>query len=179
MDAPATILVADDDRTIRRNLILLLRSEGYQTLEAADGDEALARIAADAPDAVLLDLKMPGRDGLDVLSELGPALADLPVIVVTALGGSTAAIEAMRRGAYDYLTKPFDLDEVLLTLKRALRQRALAFEVKALRARTDDEAERLVATSGPTPSPSWSARAPRCARSSRRSAARRRPTPPS
>jgi two-component system response regulator AtoC len=79
---------------------------------------------------------MPGRDGLGVLQELGPALADLPVIVVTALGGSTAAIEAMRRGAYDYLTKPFDLDEVLLTLKRALRQRALAAEVKALRART-------------------------------------------
>ncbi len=89
---------------------------------------------------MLLDLKMPGRDGLDVLDELGPALADLPVIVVTAFGGSAAAIEAMRRGAYDYLTKPFDLDEVLLTLKRALRQRALAFEVKALRARTDDEA---------------------------------------
>ncbi len=140
MDAPARVLVADDDRTIRRNLILLLRSEGYQALEAADGDEALARIAADAPDAVLLDLKMPGRDGLDVLKELGPALADLPVIVITAFGGSTAAIEAMRRGAYDYLTKPFDLDEVLLTLRRALRQRALAFEVKALRARADDEA---------------------------------------
>jgi two-component system, NtrC family, response regulator AtoC len=140
MDTPATVLVADDDRTIRRNLILLLRSEGYQAVEAADGDEALARIAADAPDAVLLDLKMPGRDGLDVLKELGPALADLPVIVITALGGSTAAIEAMRRGAYDYLTKPFDLDEVLLTLKRALRQRALAAEVKALRERSDEEA---------------------------------------
>ncbi len=136
MDALTTVLVADDDRTIRRNLVLLLQSEGYRTLEADDGDAALARIAADAPDAVLLDLKMPGRDGLDVLSELGPALADLPVIVVTAFGGSTVAIEAMRRGAYDYLTKPFDLDEVLLTLKRALRQRALAFEVKALRARS-------------------------------------------
>ncbi len=140
MDTTATVLVADDDRTIRRNLVLLLQSEGYQTLEAADGDEALARIAPRTPDAVLLDLKMPGRDGLEVLAELGPALADLPVIVVTALGGSAAAIEAMRRGAYDYLTKPFDLDEVLLTLKRALRQRALAFEVKALRRGADDEA---------------------------------------
>ena len=130
MDAPAKILVTDDDRTIRRNLVLLLRSEGYQTLEAADGDEALARIKSDSPDAVLLDLKMPGRGGLEVLAELGPALADLPVIVVTALGGSAAAIEAMRRGAYDYLTKPFDLDEVMLTLKRALKQRALAREVK-------------------------------------------------
>ena len=151
-DPPATVLVADDDRTIRRNLVRLLQAEGYRALEAADGDEALARIRADGPDAVLLDLKMPGRDGLEVLAELGPALADLPVIVVTAFGGSAAAIEAMRRGAYDYLTKPFDLDEVLLTLKRALRQRALASEVKALRARAGDEPDE--ADGRPTPSPS-------------------------
>jgi len=135
---PATVLVADDDRTIRRNLVLLLQAEGYRTVDAANGDEALARIKAGKPDAVLLDLKMPGRDGLEVLAELGPALADLPVIVITAYGGSAAAIEAMRRGAYDYLTKPFDLDEVRLTLKRALRQRALAFEVEALRARNSE-----------------------------------------
>jgi two-component system, NtrC family, response regulator AtoC len=148
MSAPATILVADDDRTIRRNLVLLLQAEGYRTLDAADGNTALERIRADHPDAVLLDLKMPGRDGLEVLGELGPALADLPVIVVTAFGGSAAAIEAMRRGAYDYLTKPFDLDEVLLTLKRALRQRALAFEVKALRARAGEEAGESADESG-------------------------------
>ena len=139
MSGPATILVADDDRTIRRNLVLFLRSEGYQTLEAADGDEALAKVAQDSPDAVLLDLKMPGRGGLDVLAALEPSLAELPVIVITALGGSAAAIEAMRRGAYDYLTKPFDLDEVVLTLKRALRQRDLAREVKSLRARSSDD----------------------------------------
>jgi two-component system, NtrC family, response regulator AtoC len=136
---PSTILVADDDRTIRRNLVLLLRSEGYQTLEAADGDEALSKVGKDSPDAVLLDLKMPGRGGLDVLAALEPVLAELPVIVITALGGSAAAIEAMRRGAYDYLTKPFDLDEVLLTLTRALKQRDLAREVKALRARNGDD----------------------------------------
>ena len=64
----ATVLVADDDRTIRRNLVGLLQSEGYLTLEAADGDEALASIKANDPDAVLLDLKMPGRDGLEVLA---------------------------------------------------------------------------------------------------------------
>ena len=137
--AAATVLVADDDRTIRRNLVRLLESEGYRTIEAVDGHEALAGIRGKNPDAVLLDLKMPGRDGLEVLGELGPLLADLPVIVVTAFGGSTAAIEAMRRGAYDYLSKPFDLDEVLLTLKRALKQRALAFEVRALRAGKDAE----------------------------------------
>src|SRR5207248_6720415 len=104
----------------------------------ADGDEALARSRDEAPEAVLLDLKMPGRDGLAVLGELGPSLVELPVVVVTAFGGSAAAIEAMRRGAYDYLSKPFDLDEVLLTLRRALRQRALAFEVKALRSRAGE-----------------------------------------
>src|SRR3954447_3485253 len=138
MREPALILVADDDRTIRRNLVRLLEAEGFRAAEAADGEAALAAVA-DRPDAVLLDLKMPVRDGLSVLQSLGPTvLADLPVIVVTAFGGSAAAIEAMRRGAYDYLSKPFDLDEVLLTLKRALRQRALAFGVRALRARTGD-----------------------------------------
>jgi two-component system, NtrC family, response regulator AtoC len=138
--AGATILVAEDDRAIRFSLACSLKADGYRVIEAGDGDEALARIEREHPDAVLLDLKMPGRDGLAVLAELGPALADLPVIVITAYGGSAAAIEAMRRGAYDYLSKPFDLDEVHLTLKRALRQRALSFEVKALRARAGAEA---------------------------------------
>lgn len=134
--ASPLILVADDDRTIRSNLVRLLQAEGYATAEASDGAEALRQIGEREPDAVLLDLKMPALDGLAVLEELGPdALGELPVIVVTAFGGSGPAIEAMRRGAYDYLTKPFDLDEVLLTLRRALRQRALAAEVRALRER--------------------------------------------
>ncbi len=145
-EAAGKILVADDDRTIRRNLVRLLKSEGYSTLEAEDGEDALGKIRNESLDAVLLDLKMPRLDGLAVLAELGTTvLADLPVIVITAFGGSAAAIEAMRRGAYDYLTKPFDLDEVLLTLNRALKQRALAFEVKELRAQTgrasDENAE--------------------------------------
>jgi two-component system response regulator AtoC len=133
----ATILIAEDDRAIRFSLACSLKADGYKVLEAGDGDEALTRIERDRPDAVLLDLKIPGRDGLAVLAALGRALAELPVIVITAYGGSAAAIEAMRRGAYDYITKPFDLDEVQLTLKRALRQRDLAFEVKELRARSE------------------------------------------
>jgi two-component system response regulator AtoC len=132
--SPDLILVVEDNRTIRRNLVRLVESEGFRATEAVNGDEALAMIRQERPSAVLLDLKMPGRDGLSVLEELGPTLlADLPVIVVTAFGGSSPAIEAMRRGAYDYLTKPFDLDEVILTLRRALRQQALAAEVKQLR----------------------------------------------
>jgi len=131
----ATILAAEDDRAIRYSLACFLTAEGFRVLEAGDGDSALRMIREERPDAVLLDLKMPGRDGLAVLAELGPTLAELPVIVLTAYGGSAAAIEAMRRGAYDYLAKPFDLDEVLLTLRRALRQRELTAEVRALRAR--------------------------------------------
>ncbi len=128
------ILVVDDDRTIRRNLVRLVESEGFRASEAVDGDDALERIRRDRPSAVLLDLKMPGRDGLAVLEALGPTLlTELPVIVITAFGGSAPAIEAMRRGAYDYLTKPFDLDEVMLTLKRAIRQSTLASEVRDLR----------------------------------------------
>ncbi len=152
-DPTDLILVADDDRTIRRNLARLLESEGFRASEAADGEEALAKIRSESPAAVLLDLKMPVRDGLSVLAELGgPLLLDLPVIVITAFGGSAPAIEAMRRGAYDYLSKPFDLDEVLLTLRRALRQRALAAEVRQLRlhAEADPEAE---ADDGPAVEP--------------------------
>jgi two-component system response regulator AtoC len=130
----ATILVAEDDRAIRFSLVCFLQAEGFHVLEADDGESALKVIHAQKPDGVLLDLKMPGRSGLEVLADLGPRLADLPVIVVTAYGGSAAAIEAMRHGAYDYLTKPFDLDEVLLTLRRALYQRVLTAEVRALRA---------------------------------------------
>ena len=174
----ATILVAEDDRAIRFSLACSLKADGYSVIEAGDGDEALARIEQDQPDAVLLDLKMPGRDGLAVLAKLGPALADLPVIVITAYGGSAAAIEAMRRGAYDYLTKPFDLDEVQLTLKRALRQRALAFEVKA-RPGPDAKCRTRQPTNRRTPSLSSSARASRCVRSSRTLASLPRPTPQS
>jgi two-component system response regulator AtoC len=134
-----TILIAEDDRAIRFSLARSLKADGYRVIEVGDGNEALACIARERPDAVLLDLKMPGRDGLAVLAELGQSLAELPVIVITAYGGSAAAIEAMRRGAYDYLSKPFDLDEVQLTLKRALRQRALAIEVTALRAKAGSE----------------------------------------
>ncbi len=154
METSTKILVAEDDRTIRRNLVTLLGAEGFGTLEASDGPSALRVIRDEAPDAVLLDIKMPGRDGLEVLADLGPLLAELPVIVITALGGSGAAIEAMRRGAYDYLTKPFDLDEVVLVLRRALRQRSLAAEVHALRA------DREEAVGGETAEPELIGRGP-------------------
>jgi DNA-binding NtrC family response regulator len=133
------ILVADDEAAIRTNLKLLLESEGYQVREAADGGEA-ARLLQDPEVALaLLDLKMPVRDGMEVLRDHADRNEETPVIVLTAYGGSKAAIEAMKLGAYDYITKPFDFDEVLFSLRRALTQRALVAQVQALsRGSADD-----------------------------------------
>ena len=135
----ATILVADDDPVIRGNLRLLLESEGYRAVEARDGTEAAKALEDSSIALVLLDLKMPGCNGLDVLRDHQDRLEETPVIVITALGGSGAAIEAMKLGAYDYITKPFDLDEVLFTVRRALAQTVLVAQVRAL---TKDEEEK-------------------------------------
>jgi DNA-binding NtrC family response regulator len=126
------ILVAEDEAAIRTNLKLLLESEGYQVREAADGEQA-ARLLQD-PDVALclLDLKMPVLDGMDVLRGHADRVEETPIIVLTAYGGSAAAIEAMKLGAYDYLTKPFDFDEVLFSIRRALKQRSLVAQVQAL-----------------------------------------------
>src|SRR5258708_14894729 len=95
---------------------------------------------------------MPGRDGMAVLREHADRLEETPVIVVTAFGGSQAAIEAMRLGAYDYLSKPFDLDEVLFAVRRALTQRSLTAQVRALAAVPDGDANAQEELVGPTPS---------------------------
>jgi two-component system response regulator AtoC len=138
-----TILIADDEATIRGNLRLLLESEGYQVVEASDGSQASRVLEAQTVALVLLDLKMPGPSGLDILRDHQDQLEDMPVIVITAMGGSSAPIEAMRLGAYDYITKPFDLDEVLFTVKRALSQSALVAQVQALSADNDGDAAAL------------------------------------
>jgi two-component system response regulator AtoC len=139
----ATILVADDDAVIRSNLALLLKSEGYDVREAADGGEASRALQDPAVALALLDLKMPVQDGMAVLRAHADRLDETPVIVVTAYGGGSAAIEAMKIGAFDYITKPFDLDDVLFAVKRALTQRALTAQVRALSddrsGETDDE----------------------------------------
>lgn len=128
----ATILVADDDTTIRTNLAVLLRSEGFRVLEASDGQQASEVLSTGKIALALLDLKMPGHTGLELLRDFEDQLEDIPVIVITAFGGSQAAIEAMKLGAFDYITKPFDLDEVLFTVRRALKQQALLAQVRSL-----------------------------------------------
>ncbi len=130
----ARILVADDDPTIRHNLATLLRSEDYEVVDVADGTAAAEQLSAGRIDLALFDLKMPGKTGLELLREFEDVLETTPVIVITAYGGSQAAIEAMKLGAFDYISKPFDLDEVLLTVQRALKQQSLIAQVRALSA---------------------------------------------
>jgi two-component system, NtrC family, response regulator AtoC len=130
----STILVADDDAVIRSNLRVLLAAEGYRVLEAGNGLQAEKLLGDPSLSLVLLDLRMPERDGMELLREHAETWEDIPVIVITALGGSSAAIEAMKLGAFDYITKPFDLDEVIFTVRRALAQKSLVAQVQALSA---------------------------------------------
>src|SRR5262245_37575378 len=111
---PARVLNADDEDGLRWELEKGLRQVGCDGTAGRDGDEAL-RSFAEAPfDLVFLDVRMPGTDGLTVLAKIREAAPDANIIVMTAHGTMETAIQAMQRGAYDYLAKPFDLDEVLL-----------------------------------------------------------------
>jgi two-component system, NtrC family, nitrogen regulation response regulator GlnG len=132
------ILVVDDEESVRWALNKALERGGYQVDLAVNGPGGL--LAADDPgvDLVLLDVRLPGRDGLAVLRDIRKRRPDLPVIMMTAYGTLQVAVEAMKQGAYDYIGKPFDMDEVLLVVEKALEAQALAREVTQLR-RTVEE----------------------------------------
>ena len=129
----ARVLIVDDEKKIRNILALLLRERQHEVQEAGSGEEALERAAEFKPDLVLLDLQMPGIDGIETLNGLQSKLPTADVIMMTAYGTIRSAVEAMRGGAYDYFTKPFDNDELLLLVDRALEMRRLSAEVEALR----------------------------------------------
>jgi two-component system response regulator AtoC len=119
------LLIVDDDDSLRESLALVLGAEGFEVALAADGDEALARLDDACPDIVLCDLRMPGRDGLALLPELARRRPDATLILMSAYGTEELALEAMRRGAYDYLAKPFQPTEVLLAIKKAQERERL------------------------------------------------------
>jgi len=120
-----TILIADDDPDIRDILKDTLSSLGARTLSAASGQECLDRAAAGAPDLILLDIEMPVRNGLEVLKELRQRGSETTVIMITAYGTIDRAVEAMKEGAYDFITKPFDLDHMALVAEKALERERL------------------------------------------------------
>jgi two-component system nitrogen regulation response regulator GlnG len=133
MSVGARILIADDEDSLRWVLEKGLRQAGYDVTAVRDGDSALRAFAESPFDLVFLDVRMPGMDGLTALGKLRELRPDAHVIVMTAHGTMETAIQAMQRGAYDYLAKPFDLDEVLLLAERALAARRLTQEVARLR----------------------------------------------
>jgi nitrogen regulation protein NR(I) len=130
----ADILIVDDELPIRRILTMVLEEHRHRVMGVGSGEDALASFAEARPDLVLLDLKLPGIDGLETLQRLRALDPRLDVIMMTAHGTISSAVEAMRRGAFDYVTKPFDNDELLMVAGRALEMRRLSVENEALRA---------------------------------------------
>ena len=129
------ILVVDDEADARSALVALLREEGYAVDSAADGFKALPKLDEFAPDLVLTDLKMPGMGGMDLMKRAWESDPERVAVVMTAYGTVETAVAAMRLGAADYLTKPINLDELLLVLERVLERRRLRAEPGQLRQR--------------------------------------------
>lgn len=130
----ARILVVDDDQATRRLIALGLRRGGHEVAVASAVAEASETARHFEPQLVLTDLNMTGGTGIDLCRQFGDTWPDVPIIVVTAFGSMTSAIEAMRAGAYDFITKPFDIEALILVVERAVQHHALRSEVKRLRA---------------------------------------------
>ena len=134
MKARGLVLVAEDETQARESLRALLEDEGYRVVCAADGRQASELLRREAVDAALLDLRMPGKDGLTLLGELREQASPPAVLIMTAYGSSDAAIQAMALGAFDYLTKPINFEELRIQLERAIESRRRAAELEAYRA---------------------------------------------
>jgi two-component system nitrogen regulation response regulator GlnG len=145
----ARIVVADDEESVRWTLKKALERSGYTVLTASDGQAAVETAEQTGADLVLMDIKMPTKDGLEALSLLRERRPEAIVIVMTAFGSLQAAVEAMKRGAYDYITKPFDFEELTLLVRRALEVKTLTQELNRLKAQLRDRQERdeIVGTS--------------------------------
>ena len=144
----STVLIVDDDKATREGLALALRGE-YTALTAADAETALRALTTHEVDLVLTDLRMPGRDGLSLLRDIIASHPGLPVILLSAYGSVESAVEAMRDGAYDFLTKPINLDHLELVVRRALRQKNLERQNARLRTQLEGRSalDRLIGSS--------------------------------
>ena len=129
----ANILIVDDEKTIRDSLQLILKEEGYGVQVASNGLEALAHTQEESFDIIITDLKMPEMDGLTLLDKCQKQCPQTSFIIITAYGSLDTAIEALRKGAYDYFLKPFEFDDVLLKIKRLLKHKEMFLVNKALR----------------------------------------------
>lgn len=137
----AKILIIDDDTSLRRVLEYNLQEEGYQVFAAASGEDGLLMFDGERPDMVITDLKMPGISGFQVLAAVKDRSPQTPVMVITAFGAVETAVEAMKLGAYDYITKPFNRDELRLAVRKALEMRGLTEENRRLKEELSERAE--------------------------------------
>jgi len=131
--APGIVLIVDDEADVRSALRQMLEIEGLMVLEFADAERALGRLTTDFTGVVVTDLRMPGLDGIALFNRIARLDPDLPVIVISGHGDIATAVDLVRRGAYDFLSKPFDADHLLATVRRALDKRTLVMENRRLR----------------------------------------------
>jgi DNA-binding NtrC family response regulator len=129
----ATILIIDDEKAIRKTLTEILSYEGYKIDEASDGEEGLKRFSEKAYDIVLCDIKMPKLDGIEFLEKAKEINGDVPVIMISGHGNIDTAVEAVKKGAFDYISKPPDLNRLLITLRNAVDKQSLVTETKVLK----------------------------------------------
>lgn len=143
-----TILVIDDERAIRRSLTEILSFEGFTVDEAADGEEGIKKIKDNNYDCILCDIKMPKKDGIEVLDFARQEKPDTPFIVISGHGNIDTAVEAVKKGAYDYISKPPDLNRLLITLRNATEKKQLVVETKQLRKKVSRGAEMIGESAG-------------------------------
>ena len=129
----SNILIIDDEKAIRKTLSEILSYEGYKIEEAGDGEEGLKKFSEKAYDIVLCDIKMPKLDGIEFLEKAKAVNADIPVIMISGHGNIDTAVEAVKKGAFDYISKPPDLNRLLITLRNALDKQNLVTETKVLK----------------------------------------------
>lgn len=127
------ILIIDDEKSIRKTLREILEYEKYQVDEAADGSEGLALIQKDKFDIVLCDIKMPKMDGIEVLDKIMQLSTDTPVVMISGHGNIETAVEAVKKGAFDFIAKPLDLNRLLVTIRNAMDKSTLVTETKVLK----------------------------------------------
>ena len=129
----ADILIIDDEKAIRKTLSEILSFEGYQIDEAGDGEEGLRKFKEKSYDVVLCDIKMPKIDGIEFLQKAGQSNGDVPIIMISGHGNIETAVEAVKTGAFDYISKPPDLNRLLITIRNAMDRKNLAAEAKTLK----------------------------------------------
>jgi len=144
----ADILIIDDEKAIRKALTEILSAEGYKTDEAGDGEEGLKKFKEKSYDVVLCDIKMPKLDGIEFLQKATESNSDIPVIMISGHGNIETAVDAVKKGAFDYISKPPDLNRMLITIRNAMDRNSLATETKVLR-RKVNRVQEMIGESAP------------------------------